>query len=289
MIIRQDGGKFLIKQKRFAFLAGLLDGDGSVYIRRNKSSGYQFTFAIYSTSRQLMKWLRLIFGGQFRRLAEEENKKQRYQWYCYSLDTLLNILPYVVLKREQIETAIEFLSMKGIVAPETRNNLYERMCGLNDEFRSVYKLKYTGSVIPSKLDFAYLAGLLDAEGTFSIYKKSNYIGNGKYTSVIKISNTDQRIFDWMADRFAGYMVVSPKGDNRKEGVWFLSGKSRESILLAVLPYLVIKKERAVIVLEWIRHCRKWADSHKDKLIQKIRVLNLRGISPETICQTQCQL
>ena len=51
-----------------------------------------------------------------------------------------------------------------------------------------------------------------------------------------------------------------KKKDRNEGAWRLSEprglagrKQREVKLLAILPYLVVKRERAILLLEWIRN------------------------------------
>jgi hypothetical protein len=276
----------LIKQKRFAFLAGLLDGDGSISIRDNyNGSGYQLTMSIYSTSRQLMKWLVLTFGGTFRKIPTKGNRKQKYQWYTGAKKLIAGVLPYATLKRRAVSLAIDFLDLGNERCPERRNHYMREIQEANQDYVRVKNIPCTGMILPTKLDFAYLAGLFDAEGSFSIYSHKDR-GNGKYTSVIRISNTDQRIFNWVADHFTGYMVVNDRRENKDEGVWFLSGKHRESVLLAILPYLIIKKERASIVLEWIRHCTEWSEFYKDKVVAKMKRLNLRGVSPETIRQAQ---
>lgn len=275
------------KAKRLAYLAGLIDGDGSFGIRYHELSGYQLTLSVYNTHRPLMNFLVQQFGGSFRKLTTIGNRKQKYQWYTSSKDIVNQVYPYLFIKKEQGNMAIQFLNI-SVINPELRKCIMEEIQNLNQNYVPVTKLKINSlTYTPSKSDFAYLAGIMDAEGSFSIHKR-NYKGNGKYTSVARLSNTDQRVFPWLLERFGGYMLVNEKTNgNRNEGVWNMSNKNdKEKQILAMMPYLVVKKERAILYLEWIRNCRKMTDEQKHQIYSRISELNARGLSPETICQVQ---
>jgi hypothetical protein len=88
-------------------------------------------------------------------------------------------------------------------------------------------------------------------------------------------------------RFGGTFSVSKKKD-RNEGTWRLSEprgsagrKQREVKLLAILPYLIVKRERAILLLEWIRNNGSMTKEQKLDYFEKMAKLNFRGISPET--------
>ena len=149
----------------------------------------------------------------------------------------------------------------------------------NGFYVPVEKTTLSAQSIPTKSDFAYLAGFFDAEGSFGIYEHP-YRGNGRFTSVARVSNTDQRIFPWLMERFGGRMDTCER-DGRAEGAWFLCGRNREPHVLAILPYMVVKRERAIVYLEWIRNCRKLSLTEKQNLVHKMSLLNHRGLSPET--------
>lgn len=279
-----------IKPKRLAYLAGLIDGDGSVNIRYNAVAGYQLTIAVYNTHRPLMKFLVQQFGGSFRKLPTEGNRKQRYQWYTTSKEISTQVAKHLVLKSKQGSSIILFHSISGI-NPDGREVCMNDIKLANNEHIPVTK-KHKSSILTTtdKNDFAYLAGLFDAEGTITIHSKK--FGNGKYSSVIRLSNTDQRIMDWISSRFFGYNAINRKKDNKDEGVWYFSSVKgnagrilREKFTLALLPYLVIKKERAVLVLHYMRNNKMMNDSQKYELYKKVSKLNERGKSVEAIRQT----
>ena len=268
----------VFKPKRSAYLAGLIDGDGSFSIRYDHHAGYQLTTCVYSTHRPLMNWLVNQFGGGFRKTHTVGNRKQKYQWYTSASEVSCGVAPYLILKSNQGRIVQQFISLGSERNPEARNDLMLDLQRANDYFVPVVKIRFDQFVSPTKTDYAYLAGLFDAEGSFSIVHHGD-----AYTSVARISNTDQRIFPWLLSRFRGYMHAQPRKDGRTEGTWILSGKkkaAKEQQLLAIMPYLVVKRHRAIIYLDWIRYCRVWTRAKKDEIINQMAQLNHRGLSPE---------
>ena len=84
-----------------------------------------------------MKWVVQYFGGQYR--AKQQGKlgvHTCYEWFVNGgyprLELfLLAILPYMVIKREQANTALQFIRLNGKVNPEKRAELHAKMVSLN--------------------------------------------------------------------------------------------------------------------------------------------------------------
>jgi hypothetical protein len=99
----------------------------------------------------------------------------------------------------------------------------------------------------------YVAGIIDGEGTLAIYHSC-----GRYAAEVVIPNTSFDLMKWLVGSFGGrYNTFQPEdlhGYNRKLLYrWRPSGKkNREKFLLGILPYLVIKREQANILLEFER-------------------------------------
>jgi hypothetical protein len=280
-----------IHPKRWAFLAGLIDGDGSFSIRHDKRAGYQLTVNVYSTSRNLMNWLVEVFGGQYRKMPTKGNRKQKYAWYTGNKDLPSNVAPYLIIKKSQAEASVLFFALGSEKNPQAREELMQDIQNANDFYIPANKQDVQNSrknpIEPTKLDWAYLAGLFDAEGTFGLQKR-NAKGNGSYTSYAKISNTDNRVFSWIVPRFGGRFSVMVKEHDRDEGAWTLSGsaglqgrKDREEKLLSLVPYLIAKQERAVLFMEWVRNNHSFSKEQKLDYFLRMKALNRRGISPET--------
>lgn len=280
-----------IHPKRWAFLAGLIDGDGSFSIRYDERSGYQWTVTVYSTSRNLMNWLVEVFDGQYRKMPTKGNRKQKYAWYSGNKNIPTNIVPYLILKKSQAESSILFFALGDERNPQAREDLMRDIQKANDFYVPANKQDVLDTrkapIEPNKLDWAYLAGLFDAEGTFGLQKRKQK-GHGSYTSYAKISNTDNRVFLWIMPRFGGSFSVMDRKDDKDEGAWTLSSdrglqgrKDRENKLLALVPYLVAKQERSIVFMEWVRN--NWSMTREQKLeyFLKMKTLNKRGISQET--------
>jgi len=152
-----------------------------------------------------------------------------------------------------------------------------------------------------KAVYAYFAGIMDGEGTITICR-SEYVANRKaegnrparrYKTVgislkISVKNTDMRLMKWLKSRFGGeyYLDTGKKPENWKDSyVWHYAAESKEDFLLAILPYLIIKREQALVALEYIRLGRDIRCPEKRQaLYEKIVALNQRGKLVETNTQ-----
>lgn len=105
------------------YLAGLIDGEGCIYIGRTyakaitgrKPDSRQYLFlsvSITSTTLPLMLWLKDNFGGSFRsKRVRKQGWKECYGWRLMSQQAaglLRRVLPYLIIKKEQAEVALEF-------------------------------------------------------------------------------------------------------------------------------------------------------------------------------------
>ena len=97
-------------------------------------------------------------------------------------------------------------------------------------------------------DFAYLAGILDGEGTFVAYPTTHSFG-------LMVSMIDREVIEWLHERFGG---STPRGGFTSVGNpiyrWSLNRHADLGFVLArVLPYLVLKKEQAVAMMALVEH------------------------------------
>jgi hypothetical protein len=124
-----------------------MDGEGHISLLKNrkhlKSDGFALTLnvGITNTNLPLMKWLVSNFGGiYYTRSSENPNWSDRYDWYVKGRKNkesmLLGILPYMIIKREQSEIALEFLRLDYSKNPEQRQVLVQRLNDLNRRGKS---------------------------------------------------------------------------------------------------------------------------------------------------------
>lgn len=138
----------------------------------------------------------------------------------------------------------------------------------------------------SKAKCGYLAGIIDGEGCITIGRgiKKDTIN---YNAILMVTNTDKNVIQWLKDNFGGNFYDSKPNNivSKPSYRWRLLKKSDlELLLLSIIPYLIIKKQQAKILLEFVRLSRNDDVQKRQELYSKIRALNKRGISVETNMQ-----
>ena len=93
----------------------------------------------------------------------------------------------------------------------------------------------------SAWELGYAAGLIDGEGCIMINKTGRYKGRRYWGLQLAVSNKDVRALRWLQDRFGG-RINRP----RKCGVfvWWACANDAEPCLMAVRPFLIIKRDQA---------------------------------------------
>ncbi len=136
-----------------------------------------------------------------------------------------------------------------------------------------------------RIDNAYMAGIVDGEGFFVIYKQQGSF----LLPILSIFNTCKRLSIWMESKYGGNIQHHPERSDstrvRKEGwMWWLSGEKRlHPVVSDLLPYLIIKEKQALVIhklcllLEQSRPQHKFDPEGQESLYKQIRVLN-RGVS-----------
>lgn len=149
-----------------------------------------------------------------------------------------------------------------------------------------------------KAKWGYLAGLIDGEGHISIThsdkptyrtqrgKEKLYPCPIRYGVIVAVSNTDIRLMKRLKEMFGGsYNGGKPFKNHpnwKPKYQWNVSGnENKELILLALLPYLVLKREQAIIALEFLRLRNEKAPEKRQELYERNIVLNKRGKLVET--------
>lgn len=122
------------------YLAGIIDGEGCIIIVKppiregRKNHTYSLRISVVNTNQKLLEWLRANFGGSIHPLRNKKRERVYYQWIVGQEDTynlLQKIKPYTVIKKEQVDLAIEFyqktqhLFNTGKIIPTWLNNKRE--------------------------------------------------------------------------------------------------------------------------------------------------------------------
>ena len=133
-------------------------------------------------------------------------------------------------------------------------------------------------------DLAYLAGLIDGEGTISCSVNKTKKGFLALQKQLSIFNTNIVLISWITARFSGTVhsrVRSEKWKEEHQVKW--SATEAVIILELVLPYLVIKREQAEIFIALHKtksnSVSKETHEYRQRLCDRIQELNKRGPKP----------
>src|SRR5690242_18139412 len=100
-------------------------------------------------------------------------------------------------------------------------------------------------------DKAYLAGIIDGEGSITILHRNSHKGNPvPRTMRLQVYNTNKEIIDWLLSKFGGMSYKSNRGKNKPVMEWYVSANNASDILKLALNYLIIKKNQAVLAIEF---------------------------------------
>ena len=146
----------------------------------------------------------------------------------------------------------------------------------------------------TEIEIAYLAGLFDGEGTFTISKMKSIKYPEYYFAEIFLTNSSLPIMRWLSSKIDGKICITRYANtdkNWKDVYKFnIHAKDKMDFVTSLLPYLRIKLSQAQIVLELLNlHAAQKAskrgsgglsDAEKDQrreLALAIRAYNKRGV------------
>ena len=185
-------GDNLIQLARFkslpphpAYIAGLIDGDGCIFIRKI-ANGYQSGITIAQSRSNILQVIRYHFGGSITTSMNRNNKvedvldatgefyhkynrRNQYNLIIRSNEYKL-LLDYIrfsfIIKQPQIECLNEFYKLADIPnVVEAKEELYQKCKRYNEN-------KFMDELHLSRMSVEYIQGLCDAEGCFYIDKKN---------------------------------------------------------------------------------------------------------------------
>lgn len=137
----------------------------------------------------------------------------------------------------------------------------------------------------TEADLAYMAGIVDGEGTIGARRRTNSKGRVYIDFSLSVANTDKRLIDWIQDRFpAGVDLREQRQSDRHKPLyrWTTNGRKGEEYITAIRPYLVIKAEQAdtyVALRATIGGGEALSAevlSEREILVSRLRDLNRRG-------------
>jgi len=277
-----------VEDKYLAYIAGLFDGEVALGIHRIGRS-YRLQITYTKTNYDILKYLSNIFGGGVRRVKPQPYHRFKvWQWYIgagYAYRTLRKLYPFLRIKQEAAAICIEFFerywvghsftpvsNKRQAIGAQHMSQLqaYQSKPGSSKKSRTLHKLKQQRSIstVPDnvqaptilkhyllphitlpELELAYIAGLLDAESSFLIYKLSN---RPSYLLEVNYRKTDYNTLQYLADIFGGRVKPAPLSPRNIQDVWLwkLVSARAYSLLRHIYPFLRVKRRAAEICMEF---------------------------------------
>lgn len=125
------------------YTAGIMDGEGSFCICRCGAHGeicWRSDVSAGNTDFQLIKWLLANYGGRFYSRLNRDSDKPLHSWRLSGRANkerfILQVLPYLEIKRESANTVLQFLRLGSQPNPVERKRLAEQCSRLNNHIES---------------------------------------------------------------------------------------------------------------------------------------------------------
>lgn len=146
------------------------------------------------------------------------------------------------------------------------------------------------------VQLAYLAGLMDGEGSFMITRSRNpYNGTSKYAYIagIQVGMVTPQPLHVLKSIFGGSIYVERVPGNRQDVYrWRVNGRADTMrVIEALLPYLMVKREAALVLYDFCKNWEipankqkgvsPWEIQRREEAYQKIRQLNAVGAAATT--------
>jgi len=115
-------------------------------------------------------------------------------------------------------------------------------------------------------DKAYIAGIIDGEGTVQIRKQRIYKDTLHIYPEVSIHNTHKPLMCYIQKLYNGKITCAKPSRTRKKKLFRIRFNRKESeiVLDDVIPYLVIKQTQALLCLELFTTFQKRVDLKRNK-------------------------
>lgn len=298
-----------------AYTAGYIDGDGCLYMGSYdtpKGTTYEYSVQVCSINPNIITWFKENFGGAIRKKLKRPNQKVIHVWTIKNkecINLVEKIQNFLIAKHRESHFFLEFayhieennycpLTIDAIKHRETLIYNKRLICHEADHIeKNMITIKWRNIVSQPinriDTDYAYLAGLIDAEGCFRIkhYHRKNR-PNKVFNICLEIGNTNKNFFDWLLFKFGGSIsFLKPKYNKKPAAIWSLQANILMKLIPLIIPHLKHKKPIAEKLIEFSntilpnggdRHSdtfkKRYTEvlSHREQLVKDIQKLNAKG-------------
>ena len=160
----REVGERATLNKMESYIAGMVDGDGSIFISRC-TGGYQLMVDIHQSNAEFLGVLNEYFEGHGRTYVDGRAEKyltesaSKLRFAGKKTVPILTLMSrFGIIKAEQADLALEYVPLvKAQNREADKERLFQKMKALNKD-KSSYEKPY------DRMNDAYIAGIFDAEG-----------------------------------------------------------------------------------------------------------------------------
>lgn len=248
-----------------AYVAGLIDGDGHIGMRKGKDGDLPL-IQFHNSIKQVSVYLNNLFGGTVAcDKPKKENNRPIWKWMLQGREGCRNFLekvsPHLVLKKDSSIQMLEFLNFPI----EGRNYFQDsKDLNLNRKIESYNFENIERKTSNCPYFWAYVAGIMDTDGSFSIERHIRKPGqNRQKTDLVKFR--PKLILTMVCDRsiknilsnceYGGLSIVKAKTALRGSAFRFSIQSRSHAIefLKRCIPFLQIKAVQAIKILNFCRN------------------------------------
>lgn len=163
-------------------------------------------------------------------------------WLCYSIAMVAKVIPE---ERKCLVCPNTFLVGGGGNGLRSKKYCSPRCSGYAVE-RTATRARQM-----SVAEQAYVAGMIDADGSMGIYGKAGSRLRNRLR--MTVANTHEGMLDWLV-RATGVGAVIPRPSQgptfKQQYDWVVTGESATSVLEQIFPYMIVKRARAMLAIEY---------------------------------------
>ena len=304
-------------EKTIAYIAGAMDGDGSFSIVKNNtkaSPNYYPILQFTNWRKSVVYLLKDVFGGHIIKSKPSLRKDGSlghaiYRWKLRSGNNvkpaLERLIPFLRIKKDRASFLLDFVNNFKFIRGyriekdvlESRESSYIKMIDYNcwSSSSNMVTTKLAKQDSNDAVFWAYVAGMMDTDGSFSIKRQNRNKGtqviNPRYIPCINISSIDTRALNYIRENCSYGKICNPKNKTSSSGFHYQFGiysrKDCASFITNILPYLVGKKENAQVLLDFCvnakntKYCKVGISDEellfRDNCYKKLVALNKYGV------------
>jgi hypothetical protein len=240
-----------VESKDLAYIAGLFDGEVALHIG-SKGRSYGLRISYVKTNYDILKYIADIFGGTLTQVKPQPyNKPVSLERRAIGAHYMAQLQAYQSKPGSGQRSQLSHMEIKQrrIISTPPRYT------------KEIVKPKnyFFPDVSMPELNLAYIAGLLDAESSFIIYKISN---RPSYLLEVNYRKTDRNTLQYLADIFGGRVRLASHSTENTLDVWLwkLVSADAYSLIKHIYPFLRVKRRAAEICMEFFELYWQWGST-----------------------------